>query len=173
MPSPKWDDILQVVRRWSFSLGFSDLPLLIITASCGLVVRAPACRFRGPGSIPGTTRFLRSSGSGTGFTQPRECNWGVLGIKISGSGLEIREYGRGIQHADRVTPLYQQKLALTSDGIVRSQTKASKLLLIIPLLLHTRLSLPPRRQHVWSVTWLVGWLVGYSLWKEPEVTHQG
>jgi hypothetical protein len=25
-----------------------------------------------PGSIPGTTRFLSSSGSGTGSTQPRE-----------------------------------------------------------------------------------------------------
>jgi hypothetical protein len=30
---------------------------------------------RGPGSIPGATRFfLRSSGSGTGSTQPREDN---------------------------------------------------------------------------------------------------
>jgi hypothetical protein len=34
---------------------------------CGLVVRVPGYRSRGPG-------FLRSSGSGTGSTQPRECN---------------------------------------------------------------------------------------------------
>jgi hypothetical protein len=32
---------------------------------------------RGPGSIPGTTDFLRSNGSGMGSTQPREYNWGA------------------------------------------------------------------------------------------------
>jgi hypothetical protein len=38
---------------------------------CGVVVRVPGRRYRGPGSIPGVTRFfLRSSGS----TQPREDN---------------------------------------------------------------------------------------------------
>jgi hypothetical protein len=42
---------------------------------CGLVVRVSGYRFRGPGSIPGATRFLlRSSGSGMGFTQPRDDN---------------------------------------------------------------------------------------------------
>jgi hypothetical protein len=42
---------------------------------CGLVVRVSGYRFRGPGSIPGATRFfLRSSGSGTGSTQPRDDN---------------------------------------------------------------------------------------------------
>jgi hypothetical protein len=40
---------------------------------CGLVVRVLGYRSGGPGSIPGTTR-KRSSGSGTGFTQPREYN---------------------------------------------------------------------------------------------------
>jgi hypothetical protein len=30
----------------------------------------------GPGSIPGTTR-KKTSGSGTGSTQPREYNWGA------------------------------------------------------------------------------------------------
>jgi hypothetical protein len=30
-----------------------------------------------PGSIPGVPDFLRSSGSGTGSTQPREYNWGA------------------------------------------------------------------------------------------------
>jgi hypothetical protein len=45
---------------------------------CGLVVRVPGCRSRGPGSISGATRFsLRSSGSGTRSTQPREYNWGA------------------------------------------------------------------------------------------------
>jgi hypothetical protein len=42
---------------------------------CGLVVRVPGYRSRGPGSIPGATRFfLRSSGAGTGSTQPRDDN---------------------------------------------------------------------------------------------------
>jgi hypothetical protein len=44
---------------------------------CGLVVRVLGYRSGGPGSIPGTTRFSgggkeNSSGSGTGYTQPRE-----------------------------------------------------------------------------------------------------
>jgi hypothetical protein len=47
------------------------------------------------------------------------------------SGLENRDYGRRIDH---VTPLYLQKLALTSPtsgdrsvGIVRSQAQAAEL----------------------------------------------
>jgi hypothetical protein len=38
---------------------------------CGLVVTVLGYRSGGPGSIPGTTR-KKSSGSGTGSTQPRE-----------------------------------------------------------------------------------------------------
>jgi hypothetical protein len=44
---------------------------------CGLVVRVPCYRSRGPGWIPGATRFSESSGSGTGSTQAREYNWGA------------------------------------------------------------------------------------------------
>jgi hypothetical protein len=40
---------------------------------CGLVVRVHDYRSGGPGSIPGTTR-KKSSGSGTGSTEPREYN---------------------------------------------------------------------------------------------------
>jgi hypothetical protein len=40
---------------------------------CGLVVRVIGYRSGGPGSIPVTTR-KKSSGSGTGPTQPREYN---------------------------------------------------------------------------------------------------
>jgi hypothetical protein len=40
---------------------------------CGLVVRVLGYRSGGPGSIPGTTK-KKSSGSGTGSTQPREYN---------------------------------------------------------------------------------------------------
>jgi hypothetical protein len=40
---------------------------------CGLVVRVPGYRSRGPDSIPSATDFL-SSVSGTRSTQPREYN---------------------------------------------------------------------------------------------------
>jgi hypothetical protein len=41
---------------------------------CGLVARVLGYRSGGPCSIPGTTRGEKSSGSGTGSTQPREYN---------------------------------------------------------------------------------------------------
>jgi hypothetical protein len=44
-----------------------------IDCLCGLVVRVLGYRSGGPGSIPGTTK-KKSSGSGTGSTQPREYN---------------------------------------------------------------------------------------------------
>jgi hypothetical protein len=58
---------------------------------CGLVVKVPGYRFRGPGSLPGSTRFfLRNSGFGTG---PLSL---VMIIEelfqgTSGSGLENRK----------------------------------------------------------------------------------
>jgi hypothetical protein len=52
----------------------------------------------------------------------------LLGRKSCGSGLENREYGRRDRRADHATPLYPQKLALTSPtsggrsvNIVRSR----------------------------------------------------
>jgi hypothetical protein len=57
----------------------------------------------------------------------------LLGRKSSGSGLENREYGRRIRRADHVTPLYPQKVALTSPtnggpliGIVHSRAEAKE-----------------------------------------------
>jgi hypothetical protein len=69
-----------------------------------------------------------SSGSGTGSTQPREYNWGTTLKKISGSELEIREYGhKDLSRWPRGT-LYPQELALASltsggrsVGVVRSR----------------------------------------------------
>jgi hypothetical protein len=57
-------------------------------------------RFR----FPALLDILRSSVSGTESTQPRENNWGATWKKSSGSGLEIREYGLGIRHADHMAP---------------------------------------------------------------------
>jgi hypothetical protein len=73
--------------------------------------------------------------------------------KSSGSGLETRDYGLGIRRAYHATPLYPQKLALTSPtsggcsvGIFRSRTKATELLLLL-LLLNTN-SLKTTEVHV-------------------------
>jgi hypothetical protein len=56
---------------------------------CGLVFRVPGYRSRVASSIPGSTRFMRSSCSGTGSTPLRS----YLEQKSSASGLESREYG--------------------------------------------------------------------------------
>jgi hypothetical protein len=77
---------------------------VLLDRLCGLMVRVPGYRSRGPGSIPALPDFLRSSGSGTGSTQPREYNEELLGRQSSGSGLESQDYGRGICHADHVSP---------------------------------------------------------------------
>jgi hypothetical protein len=53
---------------------FSNICRLNPDRFCGLVIRVPGYRCRGSGSIPVATRFSISSGSGTGFTQPREYN---------------------------------------------------------------------------------------------------
>jgi hypothetical protein len=57
----------------------------------------------------------------------------LLGRKSSGSGLESREYGIGIRHADHVEPSTPQKLTLTfptsggrSVGAVLSRSNATE-----------------------------------------------
>jgi hypothetical protein len=51
--------------------------------------QSPGYRSRGPGfdSLP---YILRSSGSGTGYTQPHEDNWGATWKESSGFGLQNR-----------------------------------------------------------------------------------
>jgi hypothetical protein len=61
--------------------------------------------------FPELSDFLRSSGSGTGFTQFRE----LLGRNSSGSGLENREYGLGDPLRLSRDTLYPQKLANFAD----------------------------------------------------------
>jgi hypothetical protein len=96
----------------------------------GLVVRVPGYRSRGPGSIPGATRFSDSSGVvglERGPLSLVEYNWGATWKKSSGSGLEKRDYGhRDASRWPRGT-LYQQKLALTSPTSGgRSWTQATE-----------------------------------------------
>jgi hypothetical protein len=62
----------------------------------------------------------------------------LLERKSSGSGLETEINTVGIRRADHATPLYPQKLTLTSPtkggrsvGIVRSRTKARSLVFFI------------------------------------------
>jgi hypothetical protein len=62
---------------------------------CGLVVRVPGFRSRGPGvGFPALPDFLRSSGSGRGPLSLVSTTEELLGRKSSGSGLENRNYGR-------------------------------------------------------------------------------
>jgi hypothetical protein len=61
---------------------------------CGLVVRVPGYRSEVCVRFPSLTDFLRSTGSGMGYTQPLNTIEELLGRKSSDSGPERREYGR-------------------------------------------------------------------------------
>ena len=103
---------------------------------CGLVVRVSGYWYRGPGFDP-----RRSSGSGTGSTQPREVKLRSYLNKKKSSGSRFRKQrltAVGPRCANHVTPLYPQKLAPTSPtgggrsvGMVRSRTKATEFSLFI------------------------------------------
>jgi hypothetical protein len=80
---------------------------------CGLV-RVPGYRSRGPG-FDSRRDFVRSSGSGTGSTWPREYNRGATWKKkqrLRSKKLRIRLWE--IHCPDYMTPLCPQKLALIS-----------------------------------------------------------
>jgi hypothetical protein len=97
--------------------------------------------------------FLRSSGSGTGSINPRECKWEDTWKKSSGSGLENRDYGCEDPLLLPHDTLYPQKLALTlpidggrSVGIVRSRTKVTEVFFFLVLVAHpNRASVPSGR----------------------------
>jgi hypothetical protein len=82
---------------------------------CGVVVRVPAYRSRGPGFDSGRYQIFwevvgLERGSFSLVTTTEE----LLGRNISGFGLENREYGRGNPLRWPRDTLYPQKLALTS-----------------------------------------------------------
>jgi hypothetical protein len=67
----------------------------------------------------------------------------LLGRNSSGSGPEIREYGRRVRHADHVASSIRKKFALTSltsggrsVGIVRLRTEATEFLWPISMYLN-------------------------------------
>jgi hypothetical protein len=111
-----------------------------VDSPCGLVDRVPGYRSRGPGSIPGPTRF---SGKCWVWNGVHSVSWvqlrSYLKEKSSGSGLENREYGsRDPSRWPRGT-IHPQKLALTlptsggrSVGIVRSRTRPTEFFISEP-----------------------------------------
>jgi hypothetical protein len=83
--------------------------------------------------IPGSNCRLRSSGSETGSTQPREYNWGATTVAAPVKrtlNIAVRDPPRWLRE-----PLYPQTLALTSPrsggrsvSVGRLRTKATELL---------------------------------------------
>jgi hypothetical protein len=81
---------------------------------CGVVVRLPVCRPRGPGFDSRRCQiFCSAVGLERGPLSPYEDEGGATSKENSGSGLDNWDYGPcGIRRADHPTPLYTQKLAL-------------------------------------------------------------
>ena len=101
--------------------------------------------------FPALPDFLSGSGSGTGSTQPREVKLrSYLNKKSSGSRFRKQSLTAvGIRCANHVTPLYPQKLSLTSPtgggrsvGMVRSRTKATEFSLVYIYIYLTYLAVP-------------------------------
>jgi hypothetical protein len=103
---------------------------------CGLVVRVPGYRSRGPGSISSAAKFFwEVMGLERGPLSLVSTTEELLGRNSTGSCLETLEYGRVDPLRWPRDTLYPQKLALTmptSGGrlvvIVRSRTKATEFL---------------------------------------------
>jgi hypothetical protein len=68
---------------------------LFIDCPYGLVFRVPDYRSRGPGSIPGATRFSAKLWVWNGVHSLVSTIEEILERKSSSSDLENREYGRG------------------------------------------------------------------------------
>jgi hypothetical protein len=80
----------------------------------GLVARVPGYRSRGPGFDSRALQEKKVVGLERGPLSLVSTTEELLERKCSGSGLESREYGLGIRHADHVAPSIRKKVALTS-----------------------------------------------------------
>jgi hypothetical protein len=106
---------------------------------CGLVVRVPGYRSRGPGFHSRRYQiFWEVVGLERGSLSLVSTIEELLEWKSSGYGLENREYGRGDLLRWPRDTLYPQKLALTSStyggrsvGIVRLRTKTTEFVLFL------------------------------------------
>jgi hypothetical protein len=101
---------------------------------CGLVVRVPGYRYRGPGfDSRGYQIFWEVVGLERG---PLSLVRSYLNVKVEASGLENRDYSRGDPLRWPRDTLYQLKLALTSAGcgcsvgIIRLRTKTTQIITI-------------------------------------------
>jgi hypothetical protein len=121
--------LLRTSRHWQITRRRAKENVLLyrpIDRLCGLVVRVPGYRSRGPGFD--SRRYLifwEVVGLERGPLSLVNTTEELLERNSSGSGLENREYGRGdLLHWPRDT-LYPQKLALLV-GIVRLRTKTTE-----------------------------------------------
>jgi hypothetical protein len=92
MQTPKfktWNVTTANTKYFVFVIAFTD-------RLCGLVIRIPGYRSRGPGSIPEVVGLERGPLSLVSTTEE------LPGRKSSGSGLETREYETC--HVDHATP---------------------------------------------------------------------
>jgi hypothetical protein len=98
------------------------------------VVRVLDYRSGGPVSIPGTTRNKKVVGLERGALSLVSTTEELLDRKVAAPIQKPENTAVGDPRTDHVTPLYLQKLALTSQtsggcsvGIVRSRTQATEL----------------------------------------------
>jgi hypothetical protein len=125
-----------VASIFVFLFPFSSLVYVTGDRLCGLMVRVPGYRSRGPEFNSRRYQiFWEVVGLERGPLSLVSTIEDLLGRNSSGSGLENREYGRGDPFRSPRDTLYPQKLAVISStsggrsvGIVRLRTKTTEFL---------------------------------------------
>jgi hypothetical protein len=131
--------MMKIKNTWVrlHALVLSSLPLCADgdnVCACGLVIRVP-------GSFPGATRFfLRSTGSGTGSTQPRDDNWGAISRKWRLRSRKPKLTAVGIRQRHRWSPHYTNHYSTQTSVFSLLQSPLADswqktLILAVPLLL--------------------------------------
>jgi hypothetical protein len=139
---------------------------------CGIVVRVPGYRSRGPGFDSTTRCFWEVVGLERGPLSLVSTTEELLGRKSRGSGLENRDYGRRGSTALTTRHPLSAKLALTSPtsgyrsiGKVRSRTEATEFCLFVCLFVYSLIRVYLRfgnisfslREQSWC-KWEISWL---------------